>query len=289
MISSLAALRKITKPGAEVATPIEGFQRYLEKKQESELVPTGYTNIKKGASIGLIYKTLRQNQRNLLTKSLYCWKFETIRQDLQADKSFLELQIKQILKSAILTFRHNHLSQRRLAFYSWKLFIKAKTQLPLIKVLNNLKNTYQRWAFYKLYSLQIEKTRLVYHIINSLLQIVRKKFLRWKLNSDNKTIGEIIDHKSAVINFQSFQREKVYELITYYRKIRQVIIKRAFFIWGCLEKTKVVVRADKVQEEKETVAMKKLKRQKEKHEGVVVEARIKEHLVEMMIQIFNVE
>lgn len=289
MISSLAALRKITKPGAEVATPIEGFQKYLEKKQESELVPTGYTNIKKGASMGIIYKTLRQNQHNLLTKSLYCWKFETIRQDLQSDKSFLELQIKQILKSAILTFRHNHLSQLRLSFYSWKLFIKPKTPILLIKVLNNLKNSYQRWGFYKLYSLQIEKTRLVYHIINSLLQIVRRKFLRWKINSENKTVGEIIDHKAAVLNFQSFQREKVYELITFYRKTRQVALKKAFFIWGCLEKKVEVVKANKVQEEKETVAMKKLKRQKEKHEGVVVEARIKEHLVEMMIQVFNVE
>ena len=142
-------------------------------------------------------------------------------------------------------------------------------------------------AFTKIGLVHKSKTKLIYFLVNSLLTIASKKFQKWKINTRKVATESIIASKLALINFKEFQKFKLFELVTDYRKIREIIQKKFFFRWTIYKPLQIVAETVKKAGNKESKRLQKLKKQKEKHENASQEAVIKENIIDMLIKILN--
>ena len=287
MISSLEALRKLTKPNSESSDPLEGFQQYLETKKRPVPKLNSVQIFRRGAGFGKLLQILSQSNSKQLEKSLKIWKFETIRPTLESNKDFIESQISLILFKALTKIQSSHSKTCSKYFYAWKFLQSQSSAVPLIHKLNFISIKTKKFALNKLFFQQNEKTRIIYFVINNLTGVIRKKFLLWKKNTDKISTEIMVIQKNAVLNFREFTKIKILDLIFSYRKARQLFLKKYFFRWT-LVKPPVVKEQEEVKKvDNEGIALKNLKRQKEKHFDAVTEANIKIQLVELMIKTMN--
>lgn len=287
MISSLEALRKLTKPDTQPKDPLEGFQKYLETKKSPVPKLTPVQIFRRGAGLGKLQQISSESDSKLLEKYLKVWKFETVRPTLESEKDFIESQISFILFRAFSKLELSHTRTYAKYLSLWKSSINCSSAIPLIFQLNSLLTKTKKFALNKLFFKQFEKTKLVYFVINHLTTVMRKKFLTWKKNADKILTEHLVLQKNAVLNFRQFQDSKILELVFSYRKVRQLMLKKYFYRWTRVEQKLVKGEEEVKKKDKEGISIKKLKRQKDKHLDAVTETNIKIELVNMMIRTMN--
>jgi hypothetical protein len=287
MISSLEALRKITNP-SKASAPIEGFQKYLENKTAYDSVPLSTIHFRKGVSIAKIKSIVNKFYKKTLNKAFCVWKIEAIKEKLNSDRSFIENHIKIILSNGLRSLSNFYRRKASRYYFYWKNTTK-KTPIPLISVLNKVFTNKINHVFIKILLIHQEKTKLVYFVINSLLEVIRKKLIRWKLNANKLSIELSIANKVAVVNFREFQKIKTIELLMNYRKARGVFKMKYFSRWKDHKPLPKPLKPDEKPQLKAQKHIQKLNRQKEKHENAVLESKIKEKLLEMLIKVVNTE
>lgn len=287
MISSLEALRKLTRPDSQPKDPVEGFQKYLETKKSPVPKLTSVQIFRRGAGLGKLQQISQESDSKLLEKYLKVWRFETVRPVLESEKDFIESQISFILFRALSKLELSHTRTYSKYFSLWKSSFSYSSSIPLIFQLDILFTKTKKFALNKLFFKQFEKTKLVYFVINHLTGVVRKKFLTWKKKADKIWTEHLVLQKNAVLNFREFQNSKVLELVYSYRKVRQLMLKKFFFRWTRVEQKPVKFEEEVKKKDKEKISIKKLKRQKDKHLHAVTETNIKIELVNMMIRTLN--
>ena len=287
-MSSLQAIRKLTKAMESPATPIEGFQKYLEGSEQKKSIPPSLTAFKKGLSISKMKKFITKINKKKVDNAMKIWRIETIKDELYSDKIYISNQIKCVLNKGLRQLRNFTIKTKIRYFCYWKNKYYHKSPIHLIFLLKKLSLNRANFAINKISLIKQEKTKLIYHVINNLLNIIAQKFERWKLNSNKLTTELIIAKKLAVMNFKEFQNYKILEVVTLYRKAREIFLKKYFFYWSLY---KPVI---KVNEESTSTDLKesgkrieKLKRQRQEHENAVLEANIKDNLLEMLIKVLN--
>lgn len=287
MISSLQAIRKLTKAIESPATPIEGFQKYLEGSGSQAKDSPTVSAFKKGISLGLIRNFWNKTLMRQKTRFFKVWRFATIKNQVYADQQFIDNEIKNVLRKAIMNLKlvvSKTLSSR---FGQWKNLTPHRSPVTLAFVLAKVYENRVKSALVKISFVQREKTKLVYHVISNLLKILSKKFERWKINSSSRTTEAMIANKLALLNFKEFQKFKLLEIITVYRKVREIYLKKFFFRWGVYRPKVKAAGLEKRIEKAEGKLVEKLKKQKSEHENAVIEANIKENLLNMLINILN--
>jgi hypothetical protein len=288
MISSLEALRKLTKSHNKSSDPLENFQKYLESKSTPDQKPAPMKLLKRGASLGKMIQTITFFYKRLQENYLKIWKFETIREELEYDKDYINSQVSYVLT---YTFEKIHISRLRIAakaWIRWKSLKDRGSKVEIFITLDRLCWNFKLKQFTKLKthtltrkSLKSLKLTLVF---SRLRKIVKSKLETWKRRTEKA--GKI---EKIFQNFQeiSFSQSRSSVFLSFLRKKLFFTLFRTFWTLLSFPGVKSEVFPSSLPKKSEKLSVKKLKKQKERHLDSVSEANIKLQLVDLMISLLS--
>ncbi|CAG9321333.1 unnamed protein product [Blepharisma stoltei] len=291
-ITSLEALRKLTKPTDSSKNPLEGFTKYLEKvsagtlREEMTLQRRGFSN---GIGLAKVKSILKEKQRKAIDKTWNKWRHYAVSFTLLRDPGYWEKQYTEtILKAvrAIFKFQARKIAK---AFYQWNL-AKWNTVVPLYSILSKIFSLRKLYGIRQLKLVSPKSTHLLLTMYTNRINVYKQAFIRWKKETDKISQESALAQQVAFMRFKGFQNEKLIEVFNAYSK--QIAIKKrlgfnAFKINKNEEYERTLMRDETFEQEDESIVYNKLMRQLNTHKEAATQAKVKSILLQTMLSILN--
>ena len=289
MISSLEALRKLTKVSNKSSDPIENFQIYLESKPASEVKLNSHQILRRGAGIGKILNVISGFYKKLQENYLKVWKFETIREELEYDKDYINCQVSYVLTYTFAKLNYSRIKTTSYAWFKWRDRMNKRSPVELLsviykKVLKHKQNQFNKFKL-GIFTRKSYKSLKLTLVFSKLRKIIKSKLQTWQ----NRT------HKAKIIenSFRDFQlisdsQSKASVVLSIIRKkLFTSLFKVLFLILSQKPPHQAIQKPSEPAKPSEKISIKKLKRQKEKHLQALTEANLKVQMVDMLLSLLS--